>query len=90
MLTGATDYRYAHRQTGQPAKFEPFELQDELAERCGTLGLDMAGIDLRITSDGETCCFEVNPSPVYSYYEAHTSQPMAMALVTCRGKTRRS
>jgi hypothetical protein len=25
-------------------------------------------------------CFEVNPSPAYSYYESHTGQPISAAL----------
>lgn len=84
VTTTATDYRYARRQTGKDADFEPFELGGELASRCvalgAALGLDMAGIDLRLTPEGEAYCFEVNPSPVYSYYEAQTGQPMAIAV----------
>ena len=84
VTTTATDYRYARRQTGEAAEFEPFELPDEIADRCvslaASLELDMAGVDLRLTPDGEVYCFEVNPSPVYSYYEAQTGQPIAAAL----------
>ena len=84
VTTSATDYRYARRQTGHEADFTPFQLSDELTERCAalgaSLGLDMAGIDLRITPEGEAYCLEVNPSPVYSYYEAQTGQPMALAV----------
>jgi glutathione synthase/RimK-type ligase-like ATP-grasp enzyme len=82
--TDATDYRYAERQTGAPATMEPTELPEEMAHRClalaAGLGLDLAGIDLRLTPDGDAVCFEVNPSPVYSYYEAHTGQPIAAAI----------
>ena len=42
--------------------------------------LDFAGIDLRITPDGETYCFEVNPSPAYSAFEEATGQPISLAL----------
>ncbi|HEX8156488.1 MAG TPA: hypothetical protein VF526_03785 [Solirubrobacteraceae bacterium] len=46
---------------------EPYELPADLAARCTSLarssGLDLAGIDLRITRDGDAFCFEVNPSP---------------------------
>jgi RimK-like ATP-grasp domain len=84
VMTSATDYRYARLQTGEAAEFEPFELDDELAGRCvalaAALGLEMAGIDLRLSPDGRAYCFEVNPSPVYSYYEAHTDQPISMAV----------
>ncbi|MEA2220181.1 MAG: hypothetical protein QOJ35_2807 [Solirubrobacteraceae bacterium] len=80
----ATDYRYAHGQTGRGATMQAHELAPDVAARCtalaSALGLDLAGIDLRLTPSGETCCFEVNPSPVYSYYESHTGQPIAAAI----------
>jgi glutathione synthase/RimK-type ligase-like ATP-grasp enzyme len=80
----ATDYRYAQRQTGEAATMEACELEPQLAARClalaAALGLDLAGIDLRLTPSGQAYCFEVNPSPVYSYYEAHTGQPIATAI----------
>jgi hypothetical protein len=41
---------------------------------------DSRDIDLRIGPDGEVTCFEVNPSPGYSYYEANTGQPIASSL----------
>jgi hypothetical protein len=82
--TSATDYRYAARQ-GQEAELEEFTLPDELGERClklaQSLGLAFAGIDLKLTPDGQVYCFEVNPSPAFSYYEAHTGQPIARAVV---------
>lgn len=81
--TEATDYRYAHRQGGS-AELEATELPDALAEKClrlaRSLGLAFAGIDLKITPDGRVFCFEVNPSPAFSYYEANTGQPIAEAV----------
>jgi len=60
------------------------ELPDELAERClrlaQALGLAFAGIDLKLTPDKQAYCFEVNPSPAFSYYAAHTGQPIAQAV----------
>jgi D-alanine-D-alanine ligase-like ATP-grasp enzyme len=44
------------------------------------LNLAFAGIDLRITPQGAVYCLEVNPSPAFSCYEAHTGQPIAKAL----------
>jgi glutathione synthase/RimK-type ligase-like ATP-grasp enzyme len=80
----ATDYRYAQRQTGDPAELEAVELSDELAERCLALARDLnlpfAGIDLKVTPDDEVYCFEVNPSPAYAYYESQTGQPISKAL----------
>jgi hypothetical protein len=82
--TEATDYRYASRQTGDPAALREVELSDELAEMCvnltNGLGLAFAGIDLKVTPDRRIFCFEVNPSPAFSYYEAHTGQPIARAV----------
>jgi glutathione synthase/RimK-type ligase-like ATP-grasp enzyme len=60
------------------------ELSDDLAEMCvklsAGLGLALAGIDLKITKDNRVYCFEVNPSPAFSYYEANTGQPIALAV----------
>ncbi len=82
--TAATDYRYAAREVGEPAALRPVELADEVAERClglaASLELDFAGIDLKVTPDGRVFCFEVNPSPAYSYYESHTGQPISLAV----------
>jgi glutathione synthase/RimK-type ligase-like ATP-grasp enzyme len=82
--SGATDYRYAAREVGEPPSLTDFELESEVAERClrltADLGLELAGIDLRVTPDDETYCFEVNPSPAFSYYEAQTGQPIARAI----------
>lgn len=82
--TEAVDYRYAARQTGRGAAFAPYELGDELAERCvglaGELGLEVAGLDLKLPPDGRVVCLEVNPSPVFSYFELNTGQPIADAV----------
>lgn len=81
--TDTTDYRYARRQGGD-TELVAAELDDDLSEGCirlaEALELPFAGIDLKITPSGEVFCFEVNPSPGYSYYESHTGQPIAMAL----------
>jgi ribosomal protein S6-L-glutamate ligase RimK-like protein len=81
--SSATDYRYAHLE-GDHAQLRPFEPGEDLAERCvelsRSLGLDFAGIDLRRTAEGEVYCLEVNPCPAFSYYEAHTGQPIAEAV----------
>jgi RimK-like ATP-grasp domain len=80
----AVDYRYATRQAGRAATFRPYELDGELTGRCvrlaAALGLAVAGIDLKLAPDGRIVCLEVNPSPVFSYYELHTGQPIAEAI----------
>lgn len=82
--SSATDYRYAGRD-GVETSLEAVTLPDDLARRCVELasGLDLpfAGIDLRLAPDGRVVCFEVNPSPAFTYYESHTGQPIAAALV---------
>lgn len=99
IISEADDYRYATRQGLPPAELEPMELPDGIAERCRRLathlGLPVAGVDLRVTPSGTWYCFEVNPSPAFSYYEAGTGQPIATAVagllaaaVTCARVTR--
>jgi len=84
ITTDATDYRYAHRQSGDHADLRPVELTDDLAEMCvklsAGLGLAFAGIDLKITPENYVYCFEVNPSPAFSYYESQTGQPISQAV----------
>jgi glutathione synthase/RimK-type ligase-like ATP-grasp enzyme len=83
IISDVTDYRYA-RKMGGTTTLRAFELSTDLADRCVALtaGLDLvfAGIDLRIGADGTATCFEVNPSPAFSYYQANTGQPIAMNL----------
>jgi glutathione synthase/RimK-type ligase-like ATP-grasp enzyme len=78
-----TDYRYARRQGGESV-LSATELGADLSERCvrlaAALELPFAGIDLKITPATEVFCFEVNPSPGYTYYESNTGQPIARAL----------
>lgn len=59
----------------------PEEIQEKCKMMCARMGLEFAGIDLRIRDDGKVFCFEVNPSPGYSYYQKQTGQPIASALV---------
>jgi glutathione synthase/RimK-type ligase-like ATP-grasp enzyme len=80
----ATDYRYAGEQVGAMAVLEPLDLSAEVAARCvdmtAAMGLAFSGIDLRFAEDGRVICFEVNPSPGFSYFEANTGQPIASAV----------
>ena len=82
----AIDYRYAVRQDHPAAELSTTTLEPEVAQRCLDLAhrleLPFAGLDLRLGEDGRTYCFEVNPSPAYSYYQSHTGQQIADALAT--------
>jgi len=86
-----TDYRYDHREIGSP-EMRPAQLPAEIEERCLSvtrqMGSVLAGIDLRRTPGGDHYCFEVNPTPGFTFYEANTGQKMSEALVEllCSGK----
>jgi hypothetical protein len=83
IVSDADDYRYA-RQSGGSASICATDIDGDLADRCvaltAGLGLELSGIDMRISDDGVATCFEVNPSPSYAYYQAHTGQPIAASL----------
>jgi glutathione synthase/RimK-type ligase-like ATP-grasp enzyme len=78
-----TDYRYATRMGGE-ATLSAVDLPEATVARCVALAaglrLEFVGIDLKITPEGEAFCFEVNPCPAFSYYEANTGQPIARAV----------
>jgi hypothetical protein len=80
----ATDYRYAVRDTGVAPTIARTELNAETRTRCIRLAerlrLPLAGIDLRRKPDGRQVCFEVNPSPAFSFYEPHADLPIAAAI----------
>lgn len=84
VASAATDYRYATTQVSEPARLSETTLPHDVAAQCvelaAALGLEFAGVDLKVTPDDEVYCFEVNPSPAYSYFESHTGQPIAAAL----------
>src|SRR4029434_8346156 len=79
----ATDYRYASR-TGDDITIVATDIDGVLGERLVALtrhmGLLVAGIDLRVTADDEWFCFEVNPSPGFTFYEDATGQAIAAAI----------
>jgi hypothetical protein len=84
VISDAIDYRYAARQTGTNAALEAYTIPADVRERCVLLaqqfGLPFAGIDLKFCTDGRVVCFEVNPSPGFSYYELTTGLPIAAAV----------
>lgn len=68
---------------GTDISVEPSTMPKQWAERCRTLaaamGFFVAGIDLRLTPEGTWYCFEVNPSPAFTYYDRH-DQGIAQAV----------
>ena len=79
----ADDYRVAPER-GVPLEIEVATLPEPIAARCRSLArsldLALAGIDLRRDADGAWHCFEVNPSPAFTYFERVTGQPLAAAI----------
>ncbi|SDL36732.1 ATP-grasp domain-containing protein [Tessaracoccus oleiagri] len=77
IISDAVDYRYGAAATA------PAELPDEVAGRCVglalALGLELAGLDLRRTPDGEWFCFEANTSPVWTAYDEDGRIAVALA-----------
>jgi glutathione synthase/RimK-type ligase-like ATP-grasp enzyme len=82
--TVAVDYRYAAL-AGAERTMRDMELPDEIAQRCidvsRSLGMGLTGVDLRRDPDGVWWCFEVNPSPGFTFYQAQTGQPIGHAVV---------
>jgi len=80
----AIDYRYAARDN-LDVDMVPIELPEEIQRRCFELShrlcLPLCGIDLKRTPEGEYVCFEVNPSPAFSYYQSITGQPIADSIL---------
>jgi glutathione synthase/RimK-type ligase-like ATP-grasp enzyme len=80
----AVDYRYA-QMDGMNVVMRPIELPADVSRKCRDLStmlqLPFCGIDLKRTERDVYYCFEVNPSPAYSYYQDQTGQPIAEALV---------
>jgi hypothetical protein len=83
IVSAACDYRYAASQ-GMEAVLRCTTLPPALAERCqalaSALALPVAGIDLRHGADEHWYCFEVNPSPAFTYYQDATGQPIDEAI----------
>ncbi len=81
--TDADDYRYADQES---VTIEARHLPQEIEERCirlaRALRLPVAGIDLRRTPHDAWYCFEVNPSPAFSYYQQETGQPIDRAIAS--------
>lgn len=83
IVSDADDYRYAGR-SGNSTEIRACTLEPELASRCcrlaADLGLLFAGVDLRRSPEGRWYCFEVNPSPGFTFYQEATGQKIAEAV----------
>jgi RimK-like ATP-grasp domain len=83
ILSSADDYRYGERQ-GAVIEMHACTLDREVADRCIALALGLnlplAGVDLRRSTEGKWYCFEVNPSPAFTFYQSQTGQPIDRAI----------
>jgi len=81
VISEADDYRYPGRHT---VEIRACRLPRNVEERCrllsGALQLPVSGIDLRRTPEGVWYCFEVNPSPAFTFYERMTGQPIGRTV----------
>lgn len=91
IISDAVDYRYANRE-GEDRVMRDVTLPNDVAARCSALtaatGLYLGGVDLRRSPDGDYYCFEVNPSPGFTFYESCTGQGIGDALIDllCEGR----
>jgi glutathione synthase/RimK-type ligase-like ATP-grasp enzyme len=80
IISEADDYRYSAERVDMQA----CDLPDDVMALSRTLAVSMnlvvAGIDLRCTREGKWYCFEVNPSPGFTYFQQMTGQPVAEAI----------
>ena len=83
ILSDADDYRYAGCQ-GLSVEMRPYNLPSDCANRClelcQAMDLAVAGVDLRRTPDDRWYCFEVNPSPGFTYFQTQTGQAVDQAI----------
>ncbi|MBD2412112.1 RimK domain-containing protein ATP-grasp [Nostoc calcicola FACHB-389] len=83
VISQADDYRYA-AQEDESTEIRACHLPEEVEQQCRVLAkainLPLCGIDLRRTPGGEWYCFEVNPSPGFTYYQQFTGQGISRAI----------
>ncbi len=84
MRSAAIDYRYP-ASDGEEVEMAAVTLPEEIETRCldlsHRLDLPLAGVDLKVTREGEYYCFEVNPMPAYSYFQEGSGQEIAGGIV---------
>jgi ribosomal protein S6-L-glutamate ligase RimK-like protein len=82
IVSDADDYRYGAAD-GAPqiwAARLPREVEDRAVRMTRNMGLEISGIDLRRTPGGEWYCFEVNPSPGFTFFEQFAGQNLATSI----------
>lgn len=81
--SAAIDYRYPAAY-GSTTTMSAVILRDDVEQRCRrlthTLGLSLAGIDLKLDRHGQWWCLEVNTAPGFIWFENHTGLPITDAV----------
>lgn len=83
IVSEAADYRYARTQGADlhiAACELPHDIVNASRQLAHSLELMVAGVDLRRTAEGKWYCFEVNPSPGFTFYQEFTRQPIDEAI----------
>jgi glutathione synthase/RimK-type ligase-like ATP-grasp enzyme len=81
IISAAIDYRHPGRHDVEICACRlPQDVEDRCRQLAAALQLHVAGVDLRRTPQGEWYCFEVNPSPAFTYYQEETQQPIDAAI----------
>ncbi|HFC29838.1 MAG TPA: ATP-grasp domain-containing protein [Oceanospirillales bacterium] len=79
-----TDYRYPDDKNDSTPEMSIYKLDERTHKKCillaQNLGLSLSGIDLKITTEGQAYCLEINPCPGFSHYELKTRQPIAKSI----------
>ena len=78
IISEGTDYRYS------AAILEPAIIPANIIANCIALTMELklglSGIDLLLSKSNDWYCFEVNPSPAFSYYEVHSGLKIARGV----------
>lgn len=81
--SSSDDYRYT-KPGDSSVRLRSYAVPPRLAGMClavtTSLDLVVAGIDFRLRRDGRWCCFEVNSSPAFTFFETGGRQEMADSL----------
>lgn len=80
IVSEADDYRYSGGRTEMHAADVPADVAALSTRMARCMDLPVAGIDLRCTPAGDWYCFEVNPSPGFTYFQELTGLPIAEAV----------
>lgn len=84
IVSDADDYRYGGWGADAAPQIRAARLARDIEDRAvrmtRNMGLEVSGIDLRRTPEGEWYCFEVNPSPGFTFFEQFAGQNLATAI----------